>query len=246
MTNEIRGPLSGSELSEFVSERMQMTSYYQPLLIAALIEAGGTASVDDLARILMLGDTYAVQKSRRVLMRWPKMTLERHGVIRYNRSEKAFALNVNFDNDAQIAEILDLCKVKVSEWEAKISPKEASGYFAAIESAGGRCEACGIPGFARPLDVDHIVPQSQAVGGKVKSSGGQLIPVNDLRNLQVLCSKCNRGKRDTSTYDFRPSEERLAETIMEVFAKADELGIANSSLMETVQELITSQVASRD
>ena len=80
----------------------------------------------------------------------------------------------------------------------------------------------------------------------MKSSGGQLIPVNDLRNLQVLCSKCNRGKRDTSTYDFRPSEERLAETIMEVFAKADELGIANSSLMETVQELITSQVASRD
>ncbi|HEY2306360.1 MAG TPA: hypothetical protein VGI05_10820, partial [Streptosporangiaceae bacterium] len=35
----------------------------------------------------------------------------------------------------------------------------------------------------------------------------------DERNLQILCARCNRGKRDTSSYDFRLTADRFAETI---------------------------------
>jgi ATP adenylyltransferase len=40
------------------------------------------------------------------------------------------------------------------------------------------------------LDVDHIIPRSR--GGKA-----------ELANLQALCSKCNRSKRNQDDTDFR-------------------------------------------
>jgi hypothetical protein len=53
---------------------------------------------------------------------------------------------------------------------------------------------------------------------------GTRAPVDDDRNLQVLCTKCNRGKRDTSTYDFRPSARRFSETISLVLRAAKDAG----------------------
>jgi diadenosine tetraphosphate (Ap4A) HIT family hydrolase len=43
------------------------------------------------------------------------------------------------------------------------------------------------------LDVDHIIPRSRK--GKTEES-----------NLQVLCSKCNRSKRNKDDTDFRDTE----------------------------------------
>ena len=54
----------------------------------------------------------------------------------------------------------------------------------------GRCECCEAHEHQRALDVDHIVPRNQ---------GGS----NDLSNLQALCFRCNAGKRDTDSTDFR-------------------------------------------
>ena len=62
--------------------------------------------------------------------------------------------------------------------------------FTVLKAAGGRCQLCGISTKERPLDVDHIVPRSR--GGKT-----------DLTNLQALCSKCNRSKRNQDETDFR-------------------------------------------
>jgi ATP adenylyltransferase len=49
---------------------------------------------------------------------------------------------------------------------------------------------CGISAKERPIDVDHIIPRSR--GGKI-----------ELANLQVLCSKCNRSKRNQDDTDFK-------------------------------------------
>jgi hypothetical protein len=59
-----------------------------------------------------------------------------------------------------------------------------------LTSAKGRCECCGAHEHQRALEVDHIVPRNQ---------GGS----DDLSNLQALCFRCNAGKRDTDTTDFR-------------------------------------------
>jgi hypothetical protein len=54
------------------------------------------------------------------------------------------------------------------------------------EGGSGVATACG----ERPLDVDHIIPRSR--GGRT-----------ELANLQALCSKCNRSKRNQDETDFR-------------------------------------------
>ena len=59
-----------------------------------------------------------------------------------------------------------------------------------ITRAKGRCECCGAHEYQRALEVDHIIP---------KNHGG----TDDISNLQALCFRCNAGKRDTDSTDFR-------------------------------------------
>lgn len=63
--------------------------------------------------------------------------------------------------------------------------------FHVLERDGSRCLACGAtPKDGAKLHVDHVVPWTQ--GGRT-----------ELGNLQTLCSRCNLGKGNRSTHDFR-------------------------------------------
>lgn len=59
-----------------------------------------------------------------------------------------------------------------------------------LTRARGRCECCRAHEHQRALEVDHIIPRNQ---------GGS----DAISNLQGLCYRCNAGKRDTPTTDFR-------------------------------------------
>ena len=61
--------------------------------------------------------------------------------------------------------------------------------YQTIKRSEGKCEACG---SRESIQVDHIKPRS-------------LYPKLELElsNLQVLCQKCNSGKGNTDTTDFR-------------------------------------------
>jgi 5-methylcytosine-specific restriction endonuclease McrA len=59
-----------------------------------------------------------------------------------------------------------------------------------LTRARGRCECCGAHEHQRALELDHIVPRNH---------GGS----DDRSNLQALCFRCNAGKRDTDSTDFR-------------------------------------------
>ena len=105
-----------------------------------------------------------------------------------------------------------------------------------MEKAEGRCQACGVLATERLLDIDHIIPRSQASSrGEVRLPSGEWIAVDDGRNLQALCYLCNRGKRDTSTTDFRPTVERLAETIVLAEQLAARLGYDAHTMREAVR-----------
>ena len=56
--------------------------------------------------------------------------------------------------------------------------------------AKGRCECCGAHEHQAALEVDHIIP---------KNLGGS----DDISNFQALCFRCNAGKRDSDSTDFR-------------------------------------------
>ncbi|RRR45067.1 HNH endonuclease [Mycolicibacter terrae] len=226
--------MTAAEILDFVRRRMRQSSYYQPLVIRALITAGGSLSQEELAKELLLEDRFAVEKAVRTLMRWPKSTLEKHGIIAYDRKSRTFQLLVDLEDSTVREQIVTECDLAIRGWQQKESPRAVSRFFSVIEAAGGRCQACGVPGSVRPIDVDHIVPRSHSVKGFVTLRDGCRVPVDDLRNLQALCSRCNRGKRDASTFDFRPTRERLAETIRDVLEHGANLGYEPSELMAMV------------
>jgi len=66
-----------------------------------------------------------------------------------------------------------------------------------LTRARGRCECCGAHEHQRALEVDHIVPSNHGGTG-------------DLSNLQALCFRCNAGKRDTDSTDFRDLQASYA------------------------------------
>jgi len=216
---------SGSRLVDFVKNHMSMSANYQPVVIKALVSAPGyRMAAVDLARELLLHDEFAVGKALGTLMRWPKRTLAKREVAYYDRMEREFFLPVVFDSNEQREEVLTTCDEAISCWQKAEAPRSASRFYHLIEVAGGRCQACGVLASVRPLDIDHVIPREKAKDGYVSLQDRTRVHVDDERNLQILCTKCNRGKRDASVFDFRPSADRFTETIRLTLELASEAG----------------------
>jgi ATP adenylyltransferase len=112
------------------------------------------------------------------------------------------SLNPNTLTLVQKAHIRMICEQKfqtfvqkrgIGIWDYRLlddDPIPDSLRFLVLKAAGGQCQLCGISSKEQPIDVDHIIPRSR--GGKT-----------ELANLQALCSKCNRPKRNQDETDFR-------------------------------------------
>jgi hypothetical protein len=73
--------LSFGELRDFITERMRMSHIYQPLLIRSLLEAGGTATVRQLAADFhRLNEPQLLRMEKRI-RGMPLRVLRKHGVV---------------------------------------------------------------------------------------------------------------------------------------------------------------------
>ena len=228
------------DIRTFLLEHMSMTANYQPVVIRELLLRGGSASVEQLTVALMMENQNLIRYWRSILMKWPKQTLTNRRVIQYNRKLKQFDLLGSSLTPNEKNELIAICTMKINEFNTPLVRREAARRFQVIENAKGMCQACFCRN--RPLDVDHIVPREVArrnIGiwrGKVPNKAGQLIDLDDLENLQLLCEKCNRGKRDQGKfYDFRPSEDSLIIALREILSTANELNIDETSLISRAQ-----------
>ena len=215
----------GVDLLDFLRSTMSMTANYQPAIIAELIRHGGRAPRRQLAEALVRADALAMARADRVLMRWPRRTLRKHGLVTYHRTRRDFTLDVTFRDDAERAQALALATRAVETWVSATQVRRASRRYRSLVRSRGRCEACGAPAAAVELDVDHIIPRSRSDPRtrKISPRPGHWIDVDDPENLQVLCATCNRGKRDTDDHDFRPSLDMLAQNIASIRRIATEL-----------------------
>lgn len=130
----------------------------------------------------------------------PLKVLAKHGIV--DKDRDFIHLNVQNLTLQQKAQIRCICEQKLQEfvqkkglgiWDYRLletDPVPDNLRFQVLKESGGRCALCGITKNESPLDVDHVIPRSR---------GGS----NDYTNLQVLCAKCNRTKRDKDTTDFR-------------------------------------------
>jgi len=177
-----------------------MSHVYQPLLVRALVDAGGVATVRQLAQVFLVQDESQLLYYEKRIKEMPLKVLKRHDVI--TSDGQLVSLNTKGLTLEQKAHIRMICEQRLQSfvrkrgigiWDYRLLDEEPipdSLRFLVLKAAGGRCQLCGILAKERPIDVDHIIPRSR--GGKT-----------ELANLQALCSKCNRSKRNQDDTDFR-------------------------------------------
>lgn len=196
-----------------------MADVYQPVIIKQLLLKDGACTKAELATALA-GHDFSVQEYyERIVMRWPKITLTKHGVIDYERKGSIFKLLAYPEHAGDRDQAIAICEEKITGWLERKRLRErapeagASVRYEVLKSANGRCQLCGIASEIRPIDIDHIVPRSKAnKNGKIRLHG-KLIDVNDPENLQALCFACNRAKRDTDETDFRRRDKLVRDRI---------------------------------
>ncbi|MCI0491062.1 MAG: HIT domain-containing protein [Blastocatellia bacterium] len=192
-----------ANLKDFLLRRMSMSHIYQPLVIRTLLENNGEASVRQIAREFLSYDEAQVEYYCKIVKRWPKITLRKHGIIDASR-RGFFRLNINLDklSGEQRKELIEICNDKIKDYisnykgiigDYRYNPDNLSSSsirYLVLKMAHGRCALCGASIKDTPIDIDHIIPRNK---------GGS----NDISNLQALCYRCNRAKRDRDEQDFR-------------------------------------------
>jgi hypothetical protein len=131
-----------------------------------------------------------------------------NGITRYNQGAYGLVGGEEL-SDAEREELLQLCRQRLDAFRMQRgeevfahrsrhrTPISGSIKCRVLTRAKGRCECCGAHEDQRALEVAHIVPRNQ---------GGS----DDLSNLQALCFRCNAGKRDTDSTDFRGQQASYA------------------------------------
>jgi len=189
------------DLADFIKNRMRMSHIYQPLLIMTLIESGGSATLRYLANTFLSHDESQLLFYENTIKNMPIRVLKKHGIVGKDGDLISLSINkkLTFEQKAHLKMLCEkrlqkfIFKRGLSIWDYRLlntDPVPDSLRYRVLKDSGGRCELCGATKKERPLDVDHIKPQSK--GGK-----------NVYENLQVLCSKCNRSKGNKDDTDFR-------------------------------------------
>ena len=195
-------------LLTFITDKrkMRMSHIYQPVMLKTLLQNGGKASVEQIAKEFLIRDRSQIEYYSHVTKKMPGQVLgKNHGIVEKDRD--AYRL-IGFESltPVQVEELLRACQERLNEYLEKRGQaifdhrRKSTGYvsgtlrYDVLKKAKFRCELCGISAEMKALEVDHIVPRIK---------GGS----DDLSNLQALCYSCNAMKRDRDDTDFRAVRE---------------------------------------
>ncbi|MBL7013754.1 MAG: HIT domain-containing protein [Candidatus Marinimicrobia bacterium] len=196
------------DLYYFIENKMRMSHIYQPLLIKTLVDAGGAATVRQLAQQFVLEDESQLQYYESTIKKMPVKVLKNHGIL--IEHDSIISLNVKKFTFKEKAQLKRICEEKIQQylekrglatWNYRFSadPVPDSIRYKVLKAGKQRCALCGITAKERMLDVDHIIPRSR--GGSSKEE-----------NLQVLCAKCNRSKGNKDDTDFRDTVTNIKDS----------------------------------
>jgi diadenosine tetraphosphate (Ap4A) HIT family hydrolase len=190
------------QLRKFVTQDMRMSHVYQPVMLRVLLQNGGQASIEAIAKAFVAQDRSQIEYYSEIVKQMPGRVLRSHDIVVRDGQTYRLAGNPDDLTEDEISQLIDECNAKLEQYLEKrgLSPwqhrrkgtKPLSGSlrYDIIKRAKGRCEACGISVEERALEVDHIIPRNK---------GG----TDDRWNLQALCYVCNAQKRDRDDTDFK-------------------------------------------
>ena len=191
--------MKADDLLDFINTKMRMSHVYQPLLIRSLLDAGGQASLRQVAADFVAEDEGHLRYYEERIKAMPLKVLRNHGVCSYQNG--VLSLDVEKLTYEQRAALRAACEQRIATFleqrgvgawgqgALNIEPVGESLRFEILKR-DRVCQLCGAGRNDAVLEVDHIVPRSK---------GGS----NDPDNLQVLCARCNRGKSNRDDTDFR-------------------------------------------
>ena len=197
------------KLRDFITKQMRMSQIYQPVMLIELLQNGGMASRDQIAKAILSHDSSQIEYYEHITLNMVgKVLTNNRGIT--ERNNRDYYLK-GFDNlsSTEVQDLIDLCRQKIESFKEARGEKiwshrrKSSGYISGtlrydvLKNAKFRCELCGITAEQKALEVDHIVPRKH---------GGS----DDKTNLQALCYSCNAMKRDRDDTDFRNVKDSYA------------------------------------
>jgi len=142
------------DLVDFIENKMRMSHVYQPLLIKSLVEAGGTATIRQLATAFLTKDESQLLYYEKRIKEMPIKVLSRHKIIECQSDLVSLATNtLTF---VQKAKIKMLCEQRLQEyvqkrglslWDYRLSgddPVPDSLRYQVLKASGCRCALCGV------------------------------------------------------------------------------------------------------
>jgi ATP adenylyltransferase len=180
-------------LETYIREQMRMSHVYQPVMLQVLLQKGGSASTEDVAKALLSYDRSQVEYYEIRTKNMVGKVLTQNGVIepvRDGRRIVGYKLNASDLSAHEIDGLVALCQQRLSVYVDQrgdgiwghrgVADGHVSGSFRyeVLKRAKHRCELCGAHDDQAALHVDHIVPRAK---------GGS----DELSNFQALCVTCN-------------------------------------------------------
>jgi diadenosine tetraphosphate (Ap4A) HIT family hydrolase len=184
---------------------MRMSHVYQPVMLQVLLEKGGTASTEEVAKALLSYDRSQVEYYEIRTKNMVGKVLTQNGAIepiKDGHRITGYKLTAGHLTAEETGTLVDLCQQRLTDYinqrgdgiwgHRSISDGYVPGSvrYEVLKRAKYRCELCGVHEEHAALHVDHILP---------RANGGS----DDLSNFQALCMTCNTNKRDRDDTDFR-------------------------------------------
>ncbi|EAQ69083.1 HIT family protein [Synechococcus sp. RS9917] len=180
---------------------MRMSYIYQPLMLMELLGRSSPAPAEDIARRILGEDSSQIEYYTERVKRMVGRVMTSNGIT--SHAGGVYSL-IGVDDLSEIERdaLLQLCREKLDAFRLKRGDEvfahrsrhrtaiSGSIRYRVFTRAKGRCECCGAHEHQAALEVDHIIP---------KNHGGS----DDISNFQALCFRCNAGKRDSDSTDFR-------------------------------------------
>ncbi len=142
-----------------------MRHIYQPVMIKKLLESNNTATAEEIARVFLNNDDSLLEYYKGRVLTWPKITLKRHKIIKYEN--KRFTLLLDDITEEQRTKLITMCELRRDEYVDKYQnrygvkttriPIPGPLRFEVLKKTNGVCALCGT---TSPLEIDHILPVS--------------------------------------------------------------------------------------